>query len=156
MELKGVSLVVMIILLISGAAMAVDDCVGNCLKDCHCLKGCPKPISRACVENCHSRCPPELVGVENSKGHNRHHQYCIGCLHHCEKYRDDKKQEKKMRKCIHHCETHCNIKSPSPSPSLNPSLSPSPSDDLSPSLSPSDDDLSPSLSPSDYMSPGFQ
>nr|XP_011463891.1 PREDICTED: uncharacterized protein LOC105351422 isoform X1 [Fragaria vesca subsp. vesca] len=129
MELKGVSLVVMMILLITGTAMAVDDCVGNCLKDCHCLKGCPNPISRACVENCRSRCPPELVVDETSKGHNRHHQYCIGCLHHCEKYRDDKK---KMGKCIHHCETHCNIKAPSPS--LGPISSPS---DLSPSPSPS-------------------
>ncbi|KAL6174712.1 hypothetical protein ACLB2K_051358 [Fragaria x ananassa] len=112
MEFKCVSLmVVMMILLITGTAMATDDCVGNCLKSCHCLNGCPNPI---CVKNCRSRCPPELVVDETSKGHHRHHQYCIGCLHHCQKYRDD---QKKMGKCVHHCETRCNIKSPSPSPS---------------------------------------
>nr|XP_011463892.1 PREDICTED: uncharacterized protein LOC105351422 isoform X2 [Fragaria vesca subsp. vesca] len=124
MEFKRVSLVVMMILLITGTAMAADDCLLNCL-----TKVCNIAIEISCSEVCRIRCPSELVVDENSKGHNRHHQYCIGCLHHCEKYRDDKK---KMGKCIHHCETHCNIKAPSPS--LGPISSPS---DLSPSPSPS-------------------
>nr|XP_011463893.1 PREDICTED: uncharacterized protein LOC105351424 [Fragaria vesca subsp. vesca] len=107
MELKGVSLVVMMILLITGSAMA--DCpegLEQCLKTT-----CPRPPVISCVQQCLVKCPPV-----QTEGHLRHHHHCkSGCSHYCHKYHDD---EKKIAKCMQHCETNCIIRAPSPSPSF--------------------------------------
>ncbi|KAK9927186.1 hypothetical protein M0R45_024384 [Rubus argutus] len=112
MELKGVSLVVMLlILLVTGNAQTEDRCYPDC------IAACPIPISNRCVDFCRHMCSvgSPLPGLAQKTKDHHHHHCKLGCSHHCAKYRDD---EKKMARCMHHCETNCNIKAPSPSPIL--------------------------------------
>ncbi|VVA36543.1 PREDICTED: TAP1 [Prunus dulcis] len=80
MELKGASVVVMVvILLITGNAIADDPCFQQCLNNCDQL-----PV--LCVRLCLGKCPPDPNLPQNPV--DLSHYYCkIGCsLHQCHKF----------------------------------------------------------------------
>lgn len=81
MELKGVSLVlIMVILLIAGNAIA-DDCYVNC------TASCTTPMTRECFQDCGNQCSGNTGGLaQKTKGH--HHHCKHRCSHHCVKYRN--------------------------------------------------------------------